>query len=264
MGITTALTIQWVVFFANSKHIKMNKFLAISCMAVAAMAAPEAEADPYLLYGGYGGYGLGGYGYPYGLGYGYAHAAVAPVAAGYASVSPSASVSIAGLAGAAVPAVAGGYAAAGRYVANSAGVVHVAKREAEADAEADPYYAYGYHGLGYAGYHGLGYAGYAGYPYAGLGYNYGLGYGHYAHAVAAPAVAAPVVAAAAPVAVKAAPVAVAAPLVHHAVAAGYADVSPSNAVNIAGLAPAAIPAVGGAYAGAGRYCANSAGVIHCA
>merc|ERR1712088_826746 len=130
MGITTALTIQWVVFFAKSKHIKMNKFLAISCMAVAAMAAPEAEADPYLLYGGYG---LGGYygGYPYGLGY--AHAAVAPVAAGYASVSPSASVSIAGLAGAAVPAVAGGYAAAGRYVANSAGVVHVAKREAEAD-----------------------------------------------------------------------------------------------------------------------------------
>merc|ERR1711863_73567 len=142
--------LQWVVFFAIAKHIKMNKFLAISCMAVAAMAAPEAEADPYLLYGGYGGYGLGGYygGYPYGLGaYGYAHHAVAPVAAGYASVSPSASVSIAGLAGAAVPAVAGGYAAAGRYVANSAGVVHVAKREAEADAEADPYYAYGYHGL---------------------------------------------------------------------------------------------------------------------
>merc|ERR1712080_473897 len=133
--------------------------------------------------------------------------------------------------------------------------VHVAKREAEADAEADPYYAFGYHGLGYAGYHGLGYAGYAGYPYAGLGYNYGLGYGHYAHAVAAAAPA---------VEVKAAPVAVAAPLVHHAVAAGYADVSPSNAVNIAGLAPAAIPAVGGAYAGAGRYCANSAGVIHCA
>merc|ERR1711981_324165 len=258
--------LQWVVFLAIAKHIKMNKFLAVFCMAAAAMAAPEAEADPYLLYGGYGGYGLGayGYGYPYGLGYGYAHAAVAPVAAGYASVSPSASVSIAGLAGAAVPAVAGGYAAAGRYVANSAGVVHVAKREAEADAEADPYYAYGYHGLGYAGYHGLGYAGYAGYPYAGLGYNYGLGYGHYAHAVAAPAVAAPVVAAAEPVAVKAAPVAVAAPLVHHAVAAGYADVSPSNAVNIAGLAPAAIPAVGGAYAGAGRYCANSAGVIHCA
>merc|ERR1712183_1071441 len=142
-----------------------------------------------------------------------------------------------------------------------------AKREAEAeaDAEADPYYAYGYHGLGYAGYggYGLGYAGYAGYPYAGLGYNYGLGYGHYAHAVAAPPVVAEVKAVA-PVAVAAPVVHHAAPLVHHAVAAGYADVSPSNAVNIAGLAPAAIPAVGGAYAGAGRYCANSAGVIHCA
>ena len=182
-----------------------NNLQAISCMAVAAMAAPEAEADPYLLYGGYGGYGLGGYygGYPYGLGY--AHAAVAPVAAGYASVSPSASVSIAGLAGAAVPAVAGGYAAAGRYVANSAGVVHVAKRE----AEADPYVH--------------GYAGYPGYGYAGLGY---AGYGGYY--------------------------------------GGYGSYSASAGVNIAGHAPAALPAVAGAYAGAGRYCANSAGTIHCA
>merc|ERR1712080_533911 len=46
------------------------------------------------------------------------------VATGIASHSPSASVHIAGL-----------DAAAGRYVANSAGVVHVAKREAEAEAE---------------------------------------------------------------------------------------------------------------------------------
>merc|ERR1712066_829175 len=67
--------------------------------------------------------------------------------AGYASVSPSASVNIAGLAPAAVPAVGGAYAGAGRYVANSAGVVHVAKREAEADADA----FYGAYGLGYAG-----------------------------------------------------------------------------------------------------------------
>merc|ERR1712054_115358 len=75
---------------------------------------------------------------------------------------------------------------------------------------------------------------------------------------AAPAVA-EVKAVAAPV------VAAAAPLVHApVVAGGYADVSPSNAVNIAGLAPAAIPAVGGAYAGAGRYCANSAGTVHVA
>merc|ERR1712126_258385 len=108
---------------------------------------------------------------------------------------------IAGLAPAAVPAIGGLYAGAGRYVANSAGTVHVAKREAEADA----FYGAGY-GLGYAG---LGYA--------------GLGYGV---------------------------------LGHHA--AGYASVSPSASVNIAGLAPAAVPAVGGLYAGAGRYVANSA------
>merc|ERR1719167_1089857 len=174
--------------------------LAIFCL----VAAVSAEADPYYL-GGYG-YGLGyaGLGYA-GLGYG----VLGHHAAGYASVSPSASVNIAGLA----PAAGGLYAGAGRYVANSAGTVHVAKREA------DPYYAAGY-GLGYAG------LGYAGLGYAGLGYA-GLGYG-----------------------------------VHHAT--GYASVSPSASVNIAGLAPAAVPAVGGLYAGAGRYVANSAGTVHVA
>merc|ERR1711874_767078 len=173
---------------------------------------PEAEADPALLYGAYGyaglghlGYaGLGHYGYA-GLGhYGYAGYPVA--AAGYASVSPSASTSIAGLATAAVPAVAGGYAGAGRCVANSAGVVHVAKREAE--AEADPALLYGPYG-----YAGLGHYGYAGLPYA---------------------------------------------------AAGYASYSPSASTHIAGLAPAAVPALAGGYAGAGRYVANSAGVVHVA
>merc|ERR1711884_534227 len=168
------------------------------------MGAPEAEADPALLYNTYG-YGLGAYNYgAYGLGaYGYAgypYAAYhhAPLATGYAQVSPSAPLSTAGLANAAIPAIAGGYAGAGRYVANSAGVVHVAKREAEAeaDAEADPalfYSTYGY-GLPYAGYNA-----YSGYPYTygAYPYNYGLGYSHYAapavatHAVAAPAVAAP-------------------------------------------------------------------------
>merc|ERR1711990_518226 len=166
----------------------MNKLLAVLCLA----AAVTAEADPYLLgYRGYAGLGYAGHGLGYaGLGYaGLGHAA------GYASVPPSASVNIAGVAPAAIPAVGGAYAGAGRYVANSAGVVHVAKREAEADP-----YVLGYSGLGYAGYAGLGYAGYAG---------YGLGH-----------------------------------------AAGYASVSPSASVNIAGVAPAAIPAVGGAYAGA--------------
>merc|ERR1711931_87 len=135
-----------------------------------AEAEPKADADPYY-YGGYGyggyrtyglGYGRGIYGYgkreaePY---YGvysahhavapvvsYAHHAVAtpvvshavhavhtPVVSSYAQVSPSASLSTVGIAPAAIPAVGGAYAGAGRYVANSAGTVHVAKREAEAD-----------------------------------------------------------------------------------------------------------------------------------
>merc|ERR1719228_2425374 len=112
----------------------MNKFLAIACLAAVAVAKPEADADadPALLYGAYGYAGLGhaglgyaGYaGYPYA---GYAHGYALPHAVGgYASYSPSASTHIAGLAPAAIPALAGGYAGAGRYVANSAGVVHVA------------------------------------------------------------------------------------------------------------------------------------------
>merc|ERR1711892_551305 len=205
---------------------KMNKFLAVICLAAGAMA--EAEADPYYAAYGYAGlpvagaygagvygagvygasvYGAGAYGaygaYPYGLG----------LAAGYASLSHSASVSINGLAPAAVPAIAGGYAGAGRYVANSAGVVHVAKREAEAEAE--PYYAT----YGYAGLHGA----YAAYPYA-------AAYGAYPYAAYS----------------------------------GYSNVSPSASLSIAGAAPAAVPAAPGLPAAAGRYCANSAGVIHCA
>merc|ERR1712112_806051 len=183
------------------------------------VAKREAEADPALLYGGYGYAGLGyaDYaGYPYAAGvYGYG---LPVAAAGYANVSPSASTSIAGLAPAAVPALAGGYAGAGRYVANSAGVVHVAKREAEAEADPALFYgAYGYAGLGH-----VGYAGHVGYPYA-------YGYAGYPHA-----------------------------------AAGYASYSPSASTSIAGLAPAAVPAVAGGYAGAGRYVANSAGVVHVA
>merc|ERR1712055_853394 len=190
----------------------MGSFIqAIACLAAVAVAKPEADADPAFLYGAYGYAGLGHVGYPYA----YRYAGYPLAAAGYASYSPSASTSIAGLAPAAVPAVAGGYAGAGRYVANSAGVVHVAKREA--DAEADPVHLYGAYG-----YAGLGYAGHVGYPYA---------YGYASYPLAA---------------------------------AGYASYSPSASTIIAGLAPAAVPAVAGGYAGAGRYVANSAGVVHVA
>merc|ERR1712031_25832 len=146
----------------------------------------EAEADADAFYGAYGyglpyaaygahHYGYAGYPYAYGAygyaGYPYTYAAAPAVAvapAATAQVSPSASLTTVGLADASIPAIAGGYAGAGRYVANSAGVVHVAKREAEAEPKADAgllYGAYGYGaGLGYAGlgygYSGLGYAGY--------------------------------------------------------------------------------------------------------
>ena len=161
-------------FIRNPSFFQVTLFFA---------AAVSAEADPYLL--GY--QGLGYTGYPGYAGYGYA---LPYAAAGYASVSPSASLTTLGAAPAAIPAVGGAYAGAGRYVANSAGVVHVAKRE----AEADPYV--------------LGYGGYPGYGYAGLGYA-GYGYG----------------------------------------LAGFGSYSPSAGVSIAGHAPAALPAVAGAYAG---------------
>merc|ERR1711868_11944 len=130
-------------------NFNMNKFALVVCFAAAVSA--EADADAF-----YGVYGYGAVGaYPYAT---YAYAA--PSA--YAQVSPSASLTTVGLAQASLPAIAGGYAGAGRYVANSAGVVHVAKREAE--AEADPallYRTYGYAGYPYAGVYGV----YAGYPY---------------------------------------------------------------------------------------------------
>merc|ERR1712061_950737 len=112
MGITTALNLQWVV--SRTKSI-MNKFLAVACVATVALVKGEADADAF--YGPYG-YGLGyaAYGaHPYTYGYaGYPYA-YAPSA--YSQVSPSASLTTVGLADASIPAVAGGYAGAGRYVA---------------------------------------------------------------------------------------------------------------------------------------------------
>merc|ERR1719228_837154 len=154
--------------------MNMIKIAFVVCFAAYVAAEAEAEADPALLYGGYAGLGYAGLGYA-GLGYGYGLAA--PVATGYGVSNVANTVGIAGVAPAALPAVAGGYAGAGRYVANSAGVVHVAKREADAEPEANAdagllYGGYGYGlGLGYAG------LGYAGLGYAGLGYGYGA-YGY--------------------------------------------------------------------------------------
>merc|ERR1719362_2394010 len=94
----------------------------------AVLATAAAEADPALLYSGLGYAGLG-----------YAHAAPLAYTAGvYAPYGIKGKVYSNDAVGAA------GYATKGQYVANSAGVVHVAKREAEADP------ALLYSGLGYA------------------------------------------------------------------------------------------------------------------
>merc|ERR1711972_1208072 len=158
---------------------------------------------------------------------------------------------------------------------------------AAVSAEADPYLL-GYHGLGYTGYGG--YAGY-GYalPYAAAGYasvspSASVSIAGLAGA-AVPAVAGGYAAAGRYVANSAGVVHVAkreaeadpyvlgyagypgygyAGLGYAGYYGGYGSYSASAGVNIAGHAPAALPAVAGAYAGAGRYCANSAGTIHCA
>merc|ERR1712036_97465 len=142
-----------ILFWSLERDTKMMKTIAIVLLAAVAFAEPEAqpkaEADPVLLYGGYGGYrgyGLGhhlGYGYGgYGLGYrtfyGKREAEAEPEAK--AAADP--------------------YLLYNGYYGNRSA-------EAEPKAAADPYLLYnGYYG------HGLGYGGYG---YHGLGYH-GLGY----------------------------------------------------------------------------------------
>jgi len=125
-------------------------------------AEAEPEADPYLLYGGLGGYGLG-----YGLGYGYGGYGL-----GYSRLYTGLGLGY------------HGYGLGYGYYANSGGAVHaVGKRSAdaepEADPEADPYFYYGYgHGYGYRhyGYGHHGYSGYYGHAYRYPYYGY---YGYY-------------------------------------------------------------------------------------
>merc|ERR1712002_669454 len=110
----------------SGHRMNMIKIAFVVCCA----AYAAADADAGLLYGGYAGLGYAG------LGYGIA----APIATGYGVTNVANTVGI-------------------------AGAVHVAKREAEADA-----------GLLYGGYgYGLGYAGLG---YAGIGYGYPA-YGYY-------------------------------------------------------------------------------------
>merc|ERR1712117_232302 len=104
-------------------------------------ADAEPEADAYYGYNNLA-YGYNNYGYNY-----------APLrysgAYGYAAPATGAAITVRGYG---TPATVGsyapyGYAASGRYVADSFGAVHIAKREAEAEPEADAYY--GYNNFGY-------------------------------------------------------------------------------------------------------------------
>merc|ERR1712127_442184 len=163
-----------------------------------AEAEPEADAkaDPYLIYGYGNGYGNGygaGYGYhPYGYNPYYTLPIVKPAEAAEKAVAVEEKKTV-------VPSLLyhpgypygyQGYplvnTVAGTKTVLGAPLAHYGhyygKREAEAEPaaepEADAYYGYYGHGLGYAGYgHGYGYAGH-GYGY-GRGYGYGHGYGYY-------------------------------------------------------------------------------------
>merc|ERR1711887_177790 len=142
---------------------KMMKTIAIALLAAVAFAEPEAkpkaDADPYLLYGGYG-YGLRHYGYAGYYGHPYAYFGKRS-----ADAEPEAK------ADADPYLLYGGYGHlgyAGYYGYPYAhGYAYYGKRSADAEpkADADPYLLYGGYGYGH-----LGYAGYYGYPYGGYAY----------------------------------------------------------------------------------------------
>ena len=157
-------------------------------------AVASAEADAQYGHFGYAGLGHSVYAAPYRYSGAY----------GYAAPLTGAGITVRGYG---TPATVGtyapyGYAANGRYVADSFGAVHIAKREAEAEPEADADALYGTYGhglglgLGYSAGYGLGYSRpiYGGYStissyaapaiatgYAGLGYSRAIygGYGSY-------------------------------------------------------------------------------------
>merc|ERR1711862_466784 len=125
----------------------------VACLA----AVASGEADAQYGHFGYAGLGHSVYAAPYRYSGAY----------GYAAPLTGAGITVRGYG---TPATVGthapyGYAASGHYVADSVGAVHVAKRyaEAEPEAEADALYGnYGY-GLGYSAYSRPVYGGYSTY-----------------------------------------------------------------------------------------------------
>jgi len=145
----------------------MIRIAIVVCCA--ALAAAEAEADPALFYSSYGHQGLYQPGYSTYRFPTPVRSYSAPLTSSYSAPLTSSYSAHYGFpayqARFAAPATVGahqpyGYAASGRYLANSVGAVHIAKREAEAEpeaeaeaeAEADPslfYNSFGHHNTGY-------------------------------------------------------------------------------------------------------------------
>merc|ERR1712013_75101 len=149
------------LLITGGRNIKMMKTFAIALLAAVAIAEPEAkpkaDADPYLLYGGYG-YGLGHLGYSGYYGYPYAHGYIGKRSA---DAEPEAKAD------------ADPYLLYGGYGLGHLGYrgyygypyAHSYAYYGKRSADADPYLLYGGYGYGH-----LGYRGYYGYPHGGYAY----------------------------------------------------------------------------------------------
>merc|ERR1712141_979586 len=165
----------------------MYKLLVAVLFAAVAFAEPEADADAYYGYGGYGYYPAFYNAYPNwpGVrGLGFSSTCFGCRGKRSADAEPAADADAAYFYGGYYRGYGYGYHGLGvaghpghatSYVARSVQGLGRKKREAEADADADAYYGYAGYGYPYAygrGYYGRGY-------YGGYGHRYGYGYGYY-------------------------------------------------------------------------------------
>merc|ERR1712219_96787 len=156
------------------KESTMKSF-AFVCLFAAAYAAPaadaDAEADPALLYSslGYGGYtGYAGYHHPYTYG------AYAPYVAAVPAVHSAAVKSVVETPAEVKTTVhAAPVVQTAGYYANSGGAVHIVKREADAEADADAAYYYSGYRSPYV------YGAYRRPFYGVRPYTYGFNHGYY-------------------------------------------------------------------------------------
>merc|ERR1739838_124423 len=142
----------------------MHKFLIASCLAVAALATPEADADAH----------VNAWPSIRGVGVQSTCFGCRPIPIVHYIGKRSAEADPHYGYGYLRPFVGSGYGISQHHPSGHSfqQVTRLHKREAEAEPEADPYYGYG-HGLGYG--HRLGYS-HGGYYGHGYGHGYGYGY----------------------------------------------------------------------------------------